>query len=197
MKLSSFLVPCGIGTLVLAYHPAEAQTLITFDDLNDGDSVSTNYAGLVFSNTSILSSGISLNELEYPPFSGSNVAADSSGAISIDFASPVSEVSGRFTYSVPLTLTAFDSSNALILTQTSAFASNVVSSGNPANELLSILGLGNIARITITGSASGGSFVLDNLQYVGSAPVPEPSAIALFSIGGTSLAVWLLRRKRK
>jgi hypothetical protein len=85
-------------------------------------------------------------------------------------------VSGFFTYSAALTLTAFDALLAAVDTTTSAFGSNTASggeAGSTPNELLSVDAVGGITSLKIEGDAIGGSFVLDDLTFVPLA-VPEP-----------------------
>src|SRR5215471_5774733 len=128
-------VTCGIGL-----HAAT----ITFDTLADGDVVTTQYAGVTFSNTVVFTAGISLNEFEFPPRSGPNVASDIGGPITIDFTTPVTNFSAYFTYLVPLTITGFNSSNVAIASAGSAFGSNLALSGDPGsspNELLTLAAL--------------------------------------------------------
>src|SRR3989442_147691 len=80
--------------------------VIDFEGLPDGTILGNQYSGVSFSNAIILTAGISLNEFELPPFSGSNVASDNGGALSISFASPVTTFAGYFTYLTSLTLLA-------------------------------------------------------------------------------------------
>jgi len=172
-----------IGTtlgLVCAGTITSHAATINFDALADGDSVTTQYPGLTFANTIVLSAGISLNEFEFPPHSGSNVVSDNGGPIAIAFSTPVTSVSGFFTYLVPLNLTGYDASNNPVATAASAFQSNLALSGDPGsspNEPLILVFASGISRVTMQGGSGGGSFVLDDLSYspVASSGVPEPS----------------------
>src|SRR5712692_450807 len=92
--------------------------VINFEGLTDGTFVTTQFPNLTFSNAIVFTAGISLNELEFPPQSGSNVVADTGGAISIIFTSPVSSFGGFFTYLVPVTIKGFDSSNSVLASST-------------------------------------------------------------------------------
>src|SRR5688500_7487854 len=77
-----------IGCLLV--RPAVAAAApIDFESFADGESLTTQIAGLVFTNAIVLTAGISLNEFELPPASGANVAADDGGAMRIDFMSPI------------------------------------------------------------------------------------------------------------
>ena len=96
---------------------------------------------------------VSLNESEFPPTSGINVAFDDGGPITITFLTPVTNVSAFFTYSSPLTLTAFDNLSNTVASATSLFSANFVSSGNPPDELISLSYLAGISEVTIAGAA--------------------------------------------
>lgn len=178
---------------------ASATTLINFEQFNDGDLLSTQIGGVTFANTIILSAGLSLNELDFPPHSGVNVAADSNGPISISFAAPISSFSGYFTYTSPLTVSGYDGSNNLLASTTSAYSMNYVSSGTPGsspNEFLQISSTTGFERITLAGDPSGGSFVVDDIAFdSASSAVPEPSSLAILAIGlGALVGVGAMKR---
>jgi hypothetical protein len=191
---------CAFSLLLLLLPTAVCAntTIITFDGLNDSDSVTTQFADLTFSHSRVLTSGISLNEFEFPPKSGSNVVFDDGGPIDITFAIPINDFSAFFTYSRPLTLQGLDAGNAVIATATSLFSTNLAISGNPGsspNESLHVAGPAGISRILITGDVSGGSFTMDNVTYTtGVASVPEPCSLLLITGGLSGLIV--LGRKR-
>jgi len=129
----------------------------------------------------VITAGISLNEFEFPPHSGTNVAFDDGGVISINFANSVTSFSGYFTYAEPLTILAFNSFSIQVSTIHSAFSNNEALSGDPGsspNEFLQLSLASGISSITITGDPAGGSFVVDDLSFASSF-VPEPSSILL------------------
>src|ERR1035437_846057 len=105
----SRLVPL-FAILLLCTVQADAD-LLDFESLTSLEVVTTQFPGLTFSNTITLTAGISLNELDFPPRSGVNVVSDDGGPISILFSTPMLSFSGYFTYIVPLSLEAFDSSD--------------------------------------------------------------------------------------
>jgi hypothetical protein len=156
------------------------------------------YAGVQFTNALILTAGFSLNDSEFPPHSGTNVACNSDGPIEIVFATPVTDVDAYFTYSDgPLTLSAFDSGASLLDTATSLFSNNEALSGDPgssANELISFGSTAGISAITIAGDHSSASltFTMDDLSYAAStgpsAATPEPSPISMLVTG--LIAIW-------
>jgi hypothetical protein len=161
----------------------QAGTILDFEGLPDGTFLSSQYTGLTFSNAEVVTAGISLDELEFPPHSGVNVAIDFSGPISIVFASPVFSVGGYFTYRSQLSLNAYDASSSPVGSISSAFNMNEAISGDAGsspNEFLQLSPGAGIARLTITGDPAGSSFALDDLVYSTSAvTIPEPSTLAV------------------
>lgn len=162
---------------------------ITFEGLADGISVGATYhsSGVDFVNATVITAGISLNESEFPPHSGLNVATDDGGPVTILFSSPIDDFSGFFTYAEALQLIAFDASHTQVASASSLFSENYTSSGNPSNEFMELAFVGGISSVTITGDPSGGSFVVDDISYdLGGSSVPtipEPSTIWLLSTG--------------
>ena len=158
---------------------------INFEGPSDSTFISTQYPGVTFSNAIILKSGISLNELDFPPRSGVNVASDSGGGMSLIFSTPVQNFLAYFTYTVPVTLQAFDSSNRLLTSVRSLFATNTVSGGvlgsNP-NELIQVASAPGLSRVVITGDPAGSSFVLDDASFTtgqATSTPAEPSSMVL------------------
>lgn len=173
--------------------------IVQFENLNDGELVTTQYPGLTFTNTVVLSAGISLNEFEFPPHSGSNVASDFGGPIQIDFDTPTSEFSAYFTYLVPLTVTGFNIADMEIGVVHSAFSSNLALSGDPGsspNELLALTSVAGISSITILGDPGGGSFTMDDVSFepLNPSPVPEPAGpLLIFTILVATVLLWRRR----
>jgi hypothetical protein len=173
-----------------------APIVIDFEGLDDLTSVGSLIPGVTFSNATVLTAGLSLNEFEFPPRSGSNVVLDDGGAMRLDFATPVLGFSGYFTYLTSLTVQAFDSSDLLLGAVSSAFITNTALSGDVGSspsELLS-LSFDGISSLIITGDPLGGSFTLDDVSYEESASVPEPSMLLLL---GTGLAVAVRNRLKR
>lgn len=197
---SNILKQAIVGALcALLGLPLAQATVIDFDSLLDGDTVTTQFAGLTFQNTLVLTAGVSLNEFDFPPKSGLNVVFDGGGPIIISFISPMASVSGYFTYMSALSFLAFDSIGTQIAAVNSAFSSNLALSGDfgsTANEFLQVTSATGIASVSISGDPAGGSFTLDNLTFTqaSSNPVSEPATLALLPIG---LAAIGLRRRRK
>jgi len=164
-----FLILCCLCPIIGA-----ATTTLDFEGFVDGTVLTTQYSGLTFANAQVLTSGISLNEFEFPPHSGTIVASDNGGPISIRFANPVFSFGAYFTYTKKMTLTASDAQGSQLTTATSGFSNNLACLGGPpcsgqagsgANEFLQITSKTGISTITIAGDPAGGSLVFDDATY--------------------------------
>jgi PEP-CTERM motif-containing protein len=192
----------GLSVLLgLAAWQARAAT-IDFEGLADSTSVSNQYAGLTFANAVIWTAGISLNEFELPPHSGSNVVLDDGAPISIAFATPILNFSAYFTYAVPLSLEAFDAGLNSVAFTNSIFSNNLALSGDPGtspNDFLQLAFAGGISKVTITGDPFGFSLAMDDVSYTSAATaVPEPSTFPVLLVGAVGLLArrWRLYRIR-
>lgn len=168
--------------------PAQASVVtLGFEQFADLDSITNQVPGITFSNATILSSGLSLNDSEFPPHSGSNVVFDDGGGMVIGFVSPVFSVSAYVTYASAsgLTFDVFDSADHLLAHLTSQFKSNLATSGDAGsapNEFFQYAGgTGNIAKVVITADALGNSFTMDDLGFDNGPTnsVPEPATLGL------------------
>jgi hypothetical protein len=185
----------AIVSLVLASGvlSIRADTILDFDSLSDLTAVTTQYAGVTFSNAMVLTAGVDLNEIDFPSHSGTNVVVDDGGPISITFSMGVHGFGGYFTYTEPLTIAAFDASQNLLGTVQSVFSNNTTSLGDVGsspNEFLSITAQGSIAEILITGDPLGFSFTLDDATITTSVPsLAEPNSFSLLVmvLGGLAL----------
>ena len=203
--LSTVLLSTALLALGVAGRNANATT-IDFEDFPDSTILTNQYPGLTFSNTIILTSGISLNEFELPPHSGENVASDNNGPITIDFSTPITSFGGYFTYFEPLTLEGFSSSDAEVATAVSAFSNNLAClagapcSGDPGsspNEFIDLTFSGGMSSVTITGDPLGGSFTMDDIMYTAAGTaVPEPDSFPLVIIGAVGLLTACIRKQR-
>src|SRR4051812_48787774 len=104
MKRALILFPLLI---LLASQCAFSDT-IDFETFSDFDAITNQISGLIFSNSVVFSSGLSLNDLDFPPHSGSNVIVNSGSVLSIDFSDSITSFAGFFTYTSDVTLLAFD-----------------------------------------------------------------------------------------
>jgi len=169
---------------------------ITFEGLADGTHLFSQFPGLTFNNAVVLTSGVSLDEFEFPGHSGVNVASDDSGPVSIVFTTPAVSFDAFFTYSTLITVSGFDSQHHQVVATSSSFTNNEGLSGVPGsspNEFLRIAFPGGIAGVTISGGPLGGSFVFDDARVVSN--TPEPSTFALLLSG--FLLVAALHRSSK
>ena len=198
MMKPAFIVLLFLFSLLLPKESRADSVTLDFENLSDSTSVGSTYAssGVNFTNALVLTAGFSLDEIDFPPHSGTNVVVDDGGSITLTFLTPVSSLSGFFTYAVPLTLEGFGSSNQLLVTASSLLSANFVSSGNTPNELIQLNFPGGIDSVTITGDPGGSSFALDDLTFttVPASTVPEPGSVSLL-FTGIGLALIVGRRK--
>ncbi len=167
--------------------------VIDFETFTDSDILTNQIPGVSFTNTVVLTAGISVNEIDFPPHSGINVVSDNGGPIGITFDTPINGFAAYFTYLEPLTLLAFDNFNVQIGSALSLFSNNTFTAGDlgsSPNELLQISSLGGISSVSITGDPAGGSFVMDDVTLT---TLPEPGTLSL-TLAGIGLAGLLLRR---
>ena len=145
----------------------QATTTIDFEGVVDGASITTQYANLNFTNTTVASAGIRLNELDFPAHSGKNVASDSSGPITITFNAAINSFSAYFTHSGAITIAPFAADGTALAITTTTSRTNTLVTGDPGsipNEQLTTSSIIGMAKIVITGSPSGGSFAMDDLS---------------------------------
>jgi hypothetical protein len=198
--LRSALVVMAVG--LFSVKAEAAPVLIDFDSLADLTDITNQFAGsgVLFTGALALaagSTGGSLNEFDFPPFSGDNVAFESGDGMRIDFLTGASSVSGLFTYAAPLTLTAYAADGSVLGSVVSQFGENLGTGTNQTNELLTLALSSTITYVIVSGTVGGGSFVLDNLSVNtvdGTEPVPEPASATLLLIGAGTM--WATRRRR-
>lgn len=182
MKIFSFLFVCLSFSI-----PAKA-TVLTFDGLPDNLSLSNEIPGLNFSGATVLTAGLSLNEFDFPPISGANVAASLTNLLEITFLGLTDTVSGYFTYGDSLSLSIYDINGGLLANSQSAGGNNLGS-----NELITLSGQG----ISLLRVSSNSNFTLDDLSFSNAAAgVPEPTTIVLLAIGALGLRMSRFKRNR-
>lgn len=134
------------GTVLLAAGVTCSATagiiVYNFDIFDDGTSLTTHYAGLSFSQSSVLKAGQSLNDSALPPHSADGVVFDDGGPISLIFSTPVYSVGGYFTYTSGLTVAIYDDIGTSLGVLTGPYVSNLADgsgdSGSAPNEFLQL-----------------------------------------------------------
>ncbi|OPY88458.1 MAG: hypothetical protein A4E73_03368 [Syntrophaceae bacterium PtaU1.Bin231] len=98
-----------LGLAALAESEA---AVIGFEDLADSTLVADQYRvlGPVFSSGVVVESGISLFELEYPPFEGDKALLVDTGLLELRFDTPATCVGAYVTYVSPMRVVFYDSS---------------------------------------------------------------------------------------
>ncbi len=200
-RLKSVMLASTLLVASAAYQCAVAAP-VGFEAFADGDSLVGQIPGLTFTNSTVLTAGLGLNEFEFPPHSGVNAVFDDGGAITIAFTAPVFSVGAYFNYGTALAFSAFDGGGGLLYSSSSAYGSNLGLSGEPGSSVNEFISYGNaaalIARVVVTGNPSGGSFTMDDLTFDTTGNVvPEPHVLALVlgALGfGCTPRGWLRRR---
>ena len=140
--------------------------------------------------------GGSLNEFDFPPNSGFGVVVNTVDLAEIRFNIPALVVQGFFTYGGPITLSAYDASNNLLLSISSAFATNIGTFGDPGSSPNELLRLETTGASRIVIDATNTDFTLDDLTFEPSRPstvIPEPGfGLAIPAILGVA---WVARRR--
>lgn len=156
-------------------------TSLNFENLIDSTLVGDNYSadGIHFVNTIALVAGISLNDIDFPPSSGLVAITDNGAPIRISFDFAVTDIFANFTYSLPLTLNIYSDNafNNLLGSLSSTSSSNL-----GVTELIN-MGFSGVRSLEISGDPSGFSFIMDDLNFQSTTPVPEPAEILLFVSG--------------
>jgi hypothetical protein len=140
---------------------------INFEGRVDQTLIDATYTpqGVIFQNAEIVTAGLSLDASQFPPDSGIQAVMDVRGPIEMMFATPVTDFSAFFTYTQPLTVLGYDSLKNLVASSISIFDENFASSGNSPNELISLHADAGIQFVLITGSATGNSFIMDDMSF--------------------------------
>ena len=172
----ALLLPFAAGILLAQ----SGSVTLDFEGFADGTILTNQYSRVTFQNTIIQTAGKSIQQDEFPPHSGVNVAGDNGGPVTATFTSPVQTFKAFFTYRTQLTLKAFDNSNNQVAVAVSRFATNDGLTGNflsSPNELMQVSFNGGISKVTITGNPAGGSFVFDDATFQSGTPTPNPVSV--------------------
>ncbi len=174
--------------LALVLPGMAAATTIDFEDLGFQEDITNQYAGdsVIFDNYVSAIAFVDLNEIDFPPSSGSIVARaiDTSITSSIGFTTAFREVEFALTTSGEATITFNWIGGSDVL---------VVGPNTGTSELVAYSNLAGITGIDIDFTSSGidSGFVIDDLRY--GAPIPEPGAAFLMMSGLVAVRAGLRR----
>lgn len=198
MSRKAKVVPAGIRFLVALFMMAAFASpvraaLIDFESLALDEFVTNQFAaeGVLFGNAINLVAGITLNEIDFPPSSGTNVIAGLDlGALSATIPLGASHVSMQMTTALNASVRFFDSLDALL-------GEILVTPNLGGQTLVSFDSLSPIATVSIGDQATGSAFFLtvDDFEFVTSA-VPEPSMLVLMIWGLLPVAAARVLRRR-
>ncbi len=152
--------------------------VLDFESFPDSTPLTTQFPGLTFSNATVITAGIGLDEFEFPPNSGTNVAFDDGAPITIDFAGPISIFGGYFTHTEPLTVTAFDANGNPVASASSLYSDNLGLSGDAGSSPNEYVGIDydpGFSSVLIEADSGGDSFTMDDMTF----GTPEPGTAAL------------------
>ena len=188
-----YSIAAVVGILILTGIPGRADT-ITFEELSDSQTVGDFYAGVVFNNAVAHTAGISLNDAEVPPHSGSNVILNDFGPIEIDWTNAIGDFEAFFTYTAPLEIDfLFDGKE--VGSETTAFNNNLALSGDAGsspNERIAFSGHGAFNEVRIE---SDGAYGIDDVSFDKAQQVtPEPGTFGLIVLFFVPYAIWRVRR---
>jgi Putative Ig domain len=177
------------------YSMVGSANFVDFEGVADATVLDTQ-AGARFQNATVMTAGVTLNEVNFPPHSGANAVFDDGGFLTILFDLPQRLFSGYFTYLVPLTIAAYDAGTNAVTSAVSRFASNVASGDEnlppSSNEFIEVLFSGGFSRLTIAGDGGGGSFVGDDFQWLPrDVAAPGTENLLLLGLGLIMLAAQL------
>lgn len=195
------LVALTAAAIMCAHGPAATASpiIVDFEGFSDGSSITNEIAGVsILQGGLVLTAGLSLNEVDFPPRSGQNVLLGNQ-TLTFDFTDTISEFTAFVTYAAPVELRIYDSFSQLLFFAVSGFSNNTATSGDPGslpNEMLRFDAGSGIDRVTLT---SAGDFVVDDVTFsratVPPNPVPEPpGAMLLIAVTGAFLAARSRRR---
>ena len=162
---------------------------INFEGLDDLTILTNQYPGVVFFNATVLKSQFSLNEGDFPPRSGENVASNLSGDMLLTFKPEVESFTAYFTYTTQIKVIALDSTATQVDTSTALFTENTASSGNPPNEIFNVSSAAGITFIRI--DSAGGMFTIDDIRFTS---IPEPASMGV--TGAVLLILGVVRKRR-
>ena len=190
---SGLLLPAALVLTLAFVRPADA-ALIDFESLGLDEIVTNQFAGegVVFGNAVTLVAFISLNEVDFPPSSGTNVISGLGASPLAALLSPgVSHVSFQITTATIALVQFFDSLDVL-LGQTTV-------DPNLGGHTLVAFDSPGIASVSIAGQSSENAFFLtvDDFEFSSRNAAPEPAAVLLLVTGLACMVPTSFRRRRR
>jgi hypothetical protein len=176
---------------ILPVAPVNA-AFIDFESLGIDDFVTDQFAaqGILFSNAVTLVAGISLNEIDFPPTSGTNVISGLEfGPLVASMPLGASHVSFQLTTALPAAVRFFDSFDALL-------GESLVAMNLGSNTPVAFDSLTPIASVSIGDEMFGQAFFLTVDDFEAVSQAPEPSILALMALGLLPIALRAGRRRK-
>jgi hypothetical protein len=179
----------ALVTILASPRPARAG-FIDFESLALDEIVTNQFAsdGVLFGNAVNLVAFVSLNEIDFPPSSGTNVISGlGSGPLTADLIADVSHVSFQITTANIARVRYFDASAVLL--------GEVLVDPNLGGHTLVSFDSPGISSVSIGSQATSSAVFLTVDDFGFSGSVPEPSTLVLMMCGGLPLAAAFRRRR--
>jgi hypothetical protein len=173
---------------------------IGFDDLSEGTIVTNQYASsdvAVSGDPWVLTAGSLLDEIDFPPHSGTNVIADVNGPVTFSFAQPASSAGAWFTYTQELTVQFFSPTDSLLDTITECpVTTTCVPNLGTSLDIVFTSASPVIGSMVVTSApdGSGPSFTMDDLTIT-TTPEPPPGILLLLGLALTTAVYWDRKRR--
>ncbi len=177
-----------LGAALALSGAVTAQAAVVTIDFEDSSFVELSSAGAAvsgvsFTNDQVVKAGSSLNEIDFPPRSGTTALIDAAGPIEVSFSTGMFSVGAYLTYLETVVLEAFDAMGTSLGQVSSLFSDNTASTSASPNEFVGFSdAAGRIRSVRFTGNALGGSFALDDLTFddgrTGQVPAPPTLLLA-------------------
>jgi hypothetical protein len=175
-----------------AASSSQASSIVTidFESLAEGDLVTSQFAvdRIVFGNLHVRTAGSTLNEFDFPPTSGVNVATGvGAGPAVVEFLSPARLFSVQLTTFGTAVVEAYGAGNVLLDSRT------VLDNLGSSTLVTFMRSDRDMTAIRIAG-LSGDAFLLtiDDVVFA----IPEPSAFLVMAVGILPITAAIRRHKR-
>lgn len=183
--------------LLYVFSFGASANLIDFDNLEDFAVATSGISGVDIEGLVALSAGLSLNEFQFPPRSGSIAATNESSEVIFVFGPRIFSFSAYFSYVEPFQLFAYGVNGENLGIFPSAKNSHFADGDSLVNfihEEIKIFAEEPISKIIIS-SDSTYSYVVDDVTFSHVTQVPELSTSMYFIFGLTLISGCFARRK--